>query len=69
MKIIYILLIGGSLAIASCGKGANKKTSDPDTSSIDTASVEQLEQELKDLEEQSSKVNQKIDSVDNLLNE
>jgi len=28
-----------------------------------------LEEELKKLEEQSSKVNQKIDSVDNLLNE
>ena len=69
MKIIYILLIGFSFVMASCGKGSNKKSPAADTSSIDTASVEQLEQELKALEEQSSKVNQKIDSVDNLLNE
>ncbi len=68
MKIIYIALVGCSLAIMSCGKGG-EKNSDVGTTSIDTASVEQLEQELKNLEEQSSEVNQKIDSIDNLLNE
>jgi hypothetical protein len=67
MKIIYTVLIGCSFVFASCGKGV--KDQKVDTTSIDTAGVEQLEKELKALEEQSSKVNQKIDSVDNLLNE
>lgn len=69
MKHLYLIVMVVSLLIVSCGKGSKSNQPAIDTTSIDTADIEQLEKELKDLEEQSSKINQKIDSVDNLLNE
>ena len=70
MKIIYPFVFIFSLLLFSCGnKSAKKNPPIVDTTTIDTAGIEQLEKELKDLEEQSAKVNQKIDSIDNLLND
>jgi len=68
MTKISITLLASLLILTSC-KNDHRKILDDNTAYIDTASVEQLEEELKNLEEQSSTVNQKIDSIDNLLNE
>jgi hypothetical protein len=70
MKFTHLLLIGFVLFLFSCGGTSNKKkTPIVDTTTVDTAGIEQLEKELKDLETQSSKVNGKIDSIDNVLNQ
>ena len=70
MKIVYLLAFTSTLLLFSCGGKSTQKTIPlVDTTSIDTAGIEQLEKELKDLEEKSSDLNQKIDSIDNLLNE
>jgi hypothetical protein len=63
-KLIYIGCISG-LLLASCGKKAPKV----DTTTIDTAGVEQLELELKNLEEQSNRINEKLDSINTVVNE
>lgn len=65
MKSIYIIIIIATMSLLSCGK----KSAKVDTTSIDTASVEQLEQELKNLEVQSNRVNEKLDSINNVINE
>lgn len=69
MKYFYLIIVCTTLLMAACGKGSKPNQPAVDTTSIDTADIEQLEKELKALEEQSSRINQKIDSVDNLLNE
>lgn len=69
MKTIYIVIAVFSIVLVSCGKSGTKKTSSIDTTSIDTAGVEQLEKELKDLESQSNRVNEKLDSINNVINE
>jgi hypothetical protein len=70
MKYIFLPIFFLSFIFSSCGGTSSKKTPPiVDTTTIDTANVEQLEKELKDLEEKSAQVNNKLDSIDNLLNE
>jgi peptidoglycan hydrolase CwlO-like protein len=69
-KYIFLSVFSLSLLFCSCGGKSNKKNVPiVDTTTIDTANIDQLEKELKDLEEKSSKVNNKLDSIDNVLNE
>lgn len=70
MRFIYLFAFVISLLLFSCG-GKSTKKNPPivDTTTIDTANIVQLEKELKDLEEKSAQVNDKLDSIDNLLNE
>ncbi len=69
MKFIYPILVMLAIGFISCGKSGSKKTTLADTTSIDTAGVEQLELELKDLEVQSNRVNERLDSINNVINE
>lgn len=65
MKYIFYICCLSIIILASCGK----KTPKVDTTSIDTAGVEQLELELKNLEAQSNRVNERIDSINTIVNE
>jgi hypothetical protein len=65
MRKIYLMLCLTVLVLSSCGKKSPKV----DTTSIDTAGVEQLELELKNLEAQSNRVNEKIDSINTIVTE
>jgi peptidoglycan hydrolase CwlO-like protein len=63
MNKVYIALIISLFFLASCGTGNSKKTSLVDTTTIDTAGIEQLEKELIDLENQSAKIHDRMDSI------
>lgn len=69
MKINFFILITLVFCLISCGKSGSKKTPLVDTTSIDTAGVDQLEKELKDLEAQSARVHEKLDSINKTIDE
>ena len=70
MKYIFLSVFFLSVIFCSFGGKSNKKNPPiVDTTTIDTANIDQLEKELKDLEEKSSKINNQLDSIDNVLNE
>ena len=68
MRFIYLLTFASSLVLFSCGgKSTKKNTPIVDTTAVDTASIEQLEKELNDLEQKSAEVHNKIDSINNSI--
>ena len=70
MKVIYYLIfVLFALGAVACGKGNSKKTPLADTTSIDTAGVVQLEQELKELESKSARIHEKLDSINTTIDQ
>ena len=61
MRFIWIPIIALTFSIASCGKSGPKSKLDTE----DTLSVEEMEQELKNLENESARIDEQLDSINN----